>query len=101
MALNTVPPSPEMTNVLDTIQDASADLCVCDTLILAVEKFVDEIRGYSAPATILQPGIRPDEYVFGPALRAMTLIDEARDRLQDAKCKVNAAVDTLCKRTAA
>lgn len=79
---------------IDEVEHASADLCVADTLLVASEKFIDSVRGWSAPRGAQRAaGIMPNEHVFEEVCRALTIIDEARDRVAIAKRRINGFVD--------
>lgn len=89
MAINTLSSKRTDTKFnVDSLESASADLYVADALLLSAEHFVDNIRGLVAPR-----GLCPNERLFADALRAMTLLDQLRDKVQEAKVAIDGSVD--------
>jgi hypothetical protein len=92
MAVETIPPTKQAPKFsINLLESASTDLYVADALLLAVDRFLDEINDWVKSADA--GGITPNHYVQKPVHLASTLLLELRDKIDEAKLTIDNAVD--------
>lgn len=82
--------TPVTKDALWIIEDASAELCILDTFAVAADSFLDNL-------TTLSKGCDGEvrSLILKETYRAQMMVGELRDKIDDTKVKIDAAVDLL------